>query len=303
MTTPSARVFGIVAVALAVAATGAGVLATSASSALTVPQSPAQRAGMTEQHYIARTSLVEVPGRLVTPVAAVDATGRPLPDSSSIVAALRAKDGHTVTLPAPTVVDFGHLVAGVYVRPGATADPVSDFPGFFRTTSPGETGALTLADGQWYVARFVLLPAHVPIDVVGLRFASDPNVPPATLAIPGGTMPGAFLASDPQLTRIWYSAASTMQLSMMTASSGVGYEFFDGPERDRSWLWYDSSADDTAYYAFGPFASPGGDALVPSCYRTGDLRRLFLGRGSRPERIHRSATSARSLPSTSDPRS
>jgi len=107
------------------------------------------------------------------------------------------------------------------------------------------------------VARFVLLPAHVPIDVVGFRFASDPNVPPATLAIPGGTMPGAFLASDPQLTRIWYSAASTMQLSMMTASRGVGYEFFDGPERDRSlWLWYDSSADDTAYYAFGPFALP-----------------------------------------------
>ncbi len=222
-----------------------------------LPEAPAQQAGQTERHYIAQTSLSEVPGRLVTPIAAVDASGRPLPDSAAIVAALRAKDGRTVTLPVPTVVDFGHVVAGVYTRPGATADPVSDLPGFFRTVSPGETGRLTLANGDWYAARYVLLPAHVPIDVVGFRFESNPDTVPATLAVPDQKMPGAFLASDPELTRIWYSAASTMQLSMMTTTPGVGYEFFDSPERDRSlWLWYDSSADDTAYYAFGPLALP-----------------------------------------------
>ena len=259
MTTPPRRVLGLVSITLSVAVAVAvvGAPAATGSSSSTLPESPAQRSGVTEHQYIVQTSLSEVPGRLVTPLAAVDSTGRPLPDSPSIVAALGAKDGRTVTLPAPTVVDFGHLVAGVYTRPGATADPVSDFPGFFRTTSPGETGALTVANGQWYAARFVLLPAHVPIDVVGFRFASDPRVPPATLAVPGGNMPGAFLASDAQLTRIWYAAASTMQLSMMTTSGGPGYEFFDGPERDRSlWLWYDSSADDTAYYAFGPLALP-----------------------------------------------
>ena len=234
-----------------------GALLTAGGPALVLPESPAQQAGQTESHYIAQTSLSEVPGTLTTPVAAVDAAGRPLPDSAAIVAALHAKDGKTITLPVPTVVDFGHVVAGIYTRPGATADPVSDFPGFFRTTNPGETGQLTLANGEWYVARYVRLPAHVPIDVVGFRFVSDPNTVPATLAVPGGTMPGAFLASDPELTRIWYSAASTMQLSMMTTTLGQGYEFFDGPERDRSlWLWYDASADDTAYYAFGPLALP-----------------------------------------------
>ena len=231
------------------------VTITGASPAL--PESPAQQAGVTEAHYIDHTSLAEVPGQLASPVAADDATGRPLHDSASIVAALRAKDGKRVTLASPTVVDFGHVVAGVYTRPGATRDPVSDFSDFFRTMSPGETGELTLSDGQWYAARFVELPAHVPIDVVGFRFESDHSRPPATLAIPRASMPGAFLASDPKLTRIWYSAASTMQLSMMTTSSAAGYEFFDGPERDRSlWLWYDSSADDTAYYAFGQLALP-----------------------------------------------
>ncbi len=234
----------------------AGIVATTGSQ-VELPEAPAQQAGETESHYIKQTSLSEVPGRLVTPVAAVDAAGRPLSDSGSIVAALRAKDGKTVTLPRPTIVDFGRLVAGIYTRPGARSDPVSDFPGFFRTINPGETGALTLSNGEWYVARYVLLPPHVPIDVVGFRFESDPNSPPATLAVPGGKMPGAFLASDPELTRIWYSAASTMQLSMMTTSPGVGYEFFDSPERDRSvWLWYDASADDTAYYAFGQLALP-----------------------------------------------
>jgi len=233
-----------------------GVL-TTAGPAVVLPTSPARQAGEAESHYIAQTSLSEVPGRLATPVAAVDATGRPLPDSASIVAALRAEDGKTVTLRAPTIVDFGHLVAGVYTRPGATADPVSDVAGFFRTTDPGETGRLTLADGEWYVARYVRLPAHVPIDVVGFRFEADPNMVPATMAVPGGKMPGAFLASDPELTRIWYSAASTMQLSMMTTTPGEGYQFFDSPERDRSlWLWYDASADDTAYYAFGGLALP-----------------------------------------------
>jgi hypothetical protein len=251
-------VLGLVLIGLAVSGgLVAGILPTTQSPHVVLPESPAQRAGATESRYIAQTSLSEVPGRLVTPVAAVDATGKPLPDSASIVAALHAKDGRTVTFSTPTVVDFGHLVAGVYTRPGATADPVSDFPGFFRTSNPGETGELTLSNGQWYVARFVRLPAHVPIDVVGFRFESNPSRPPATLAVPGGDMPGAFLASDPQLTRIWYSAASTMQLSMMTTSPGVGYQFFDGPERDRSlWLWYDSSADDTAYYAFGQLALP-----------------------------------------------
>jgi len=232
-------------------------LTSSGPSGVVLPESPVQQAGTTERHYIDQTSLSEVPGTLVTPVAAVDATGKPLPDSAEIVAALRAKDGRTVTLPSPTIVDFGHVVAGIYTRPGATADPVSDFPGFFRTMSPGETGALTLSDGQWYVARFVELPAHVPIDVVGFRFESEPSRPPATFPVPGADMPGAFLASDAELTRIWYSAASTMQLSMMSTSPGVGYEFFDGPERDRSlWLWYDASADDTAYYAFGRLALP-----------------------------------------------
>jgi hypothetical protein len=230
---------------------------TGSSGGVALPESPAQRAGTTEHRYIDQTSLSEVPGTLVTPVAAVDAAGKALPDSARIVAALRAKDGRSVTLPRPTIVDFGHVVAGIYTRPGARADPVSDFPGFFRTVSPGETGALTLSDGQWYVARFVELPAHVPIDVVGFRFESDPSRPPATFAVPDATMPGAFMASDTELTRIWYSAASTMQLSMMSTSPGVGYEFFDGPERDRSlWLWYDASADDTAYYAFGGAALP-----------------------------------------------
>lgn len=250
-------VVGLVVIGVAVIGGVAGTLGTNAAPHVALPESPAQEAGVTESRYIAQTSLSEVPGRLVTPVAAVDATGTPLADSASIVAALHAKDGKTVTLPAPTIVDFGHVVAGVYTRPGATADPVSDFPGFFRTMSPGETGELTLSNGQWYAARYVELPAHVPIDVVGFRFQSDTSRPPATLAIPAGKMPGAFLSSDPQLTRIWYSAASTMQLSMMTTSPDVGYEFFDSPERDRTlWLWYDSSADDTAYYAFGQLALP-----------------------------------------------
>jgi hypothetical protein len=250
-------VVGLVVIGAAVIGGVAGTLGTNSAPHVALPESPAQEAGVTESQYIAQTSLSEVPGRLVTPVAAVDATGAPLADSASIVAALHAKDGKTVTLPTPTIVDFGHLVAGTYTRPGATADPVSDFPGFFRTMSPGETGELTLSNGQWYAARYVELPAHVPIDVVGFRFQSDTSRPPATLAIPGGKMPGAFLSSDPQLTRIWYSAASTMQLSMMTTSPDVGYEFFDSPERDRSlWLWYDSSADDTAYYAFGQLALP-----------------------------------------------
>jgi len=234
-----------------------GTLSTTGTGEVPVPVSPAQQAGITESSYIARTSLSEIPGRLVTPVAAVDSSGAPLANSASIVSALHARDGRTVTFSTPTIVDFGHVVAGIYTRPGATADPVSDFAGFFRTMRPGETGELTLADGQWYAARFVELPAHVPIDVVGFRFESDPRDQPATLAVPGGNMPGAFLSSDPVLTRIWYSAASTMQLSMMTTSPGVGYEFFDSPERDRSlWLWYDSSADDTAYYAFGQLALP-----------------------------------------------
>jgi len=183
----------------------AAILTSDTAPHLSLPESPAQRAGVTERQYIAQTSLSEVPGRLVTPVAAVDAEGQPLPDSASIVAALRAKDHKTVTFRTPTVVDFGHMVGGAYTRPGATADPVSDFPGFFRTVSPGETGQLTLANGQWYVARYVRLPAHVPIDVVGFRFASDVDDAPATLAVPGGSMPGAFLSSDPQLTRIWYA--------------------------------------------------------------------------------------------------
>lgn len=249
---------GLVLVGLALAAGLAlGPLATKPSPSVALPESPAQQTGVNESRYIAQTSLSEVPGRLVTPVAAVDASGKPLPDSKSIVAALRAKDGSKITFPTPTIVDFGHVVAGIYTRPGATADPVSDFPGFFRTMSPGETGELTLSNGQWYVARYVELPAHVPIDVVGFRFESDPSRPPATLAIPAGKMPGSFLSSDSELTRIWYAAASTMQLSMMTTTPDVGYQFFDSPERDRSlWLWYDSSADDTAYYAFGPLALP-----------------------------------------------
>ena len=44
-----------------------------------LPDSPAQQAGETESHYIEQTSLSEVPGRLVTPVAAVDAAGSPCP--------------------------------------------------------------------------------------------------------------------------------------------------------------------------------------------------------------------------------
>jgi hypothetical protein len=234
-----------------------GVVTIAGSPQAALPESPARQAGIAEARYIDQTSLAEVPGQLATPVAADDASGRPLHGSAAIVAALRTKDGKKVTLARPTVVDFGHVVAGVYTRAGATRDRVSDFSDFFRTVSPGETGQLTLSDGQWYAARYVELPAHVPIDVVGFRFGSDPRRPPATLAVPGGSMPGAFLASDPRLTRIWYSAASTMQLSMMTTSSDTGYEFFDGPERDRSlWLWYDSSADDTAYYAFGKLALP-----------------------------------------------
>ena len=252
------RRLGLVLAGLAVGgALVVGIVATDESSPVVVPPSPAHQAGVTESHYIDQTSLSEVPGRLVTPVAVVDPAGKPLADSASIVAALNAAGGKKVTFESPTIVDFGHVVAGVYTRPGATADPVSDFPGFFRTINPGETGELTLANGEWYAARYVLLPAHVPIGVVGFRFESNPNNPPATLAIPGGKMPGAFLASDPELTRIWYAAASTMQLSMMTTSPGVGYEFYDSPERDRSlWLWYDSSADNTAYYAFGPLALP-----------------------------------------------
>jgi hypothetical protein len=249
---------GLVVLGLALA--GGLALATStatSSPSVVLPESPARQAGVSESRYIGQTSLSEVPGRLVTPVAAVDSSGKPLPDSRSVVAALRAKDGSKVTFSTPTIVDFGHVVAGIYTRSGARADPVSDFPGFFRTMSPGETGELTLSNGQWYVARYVELPAHVPIDVVGFRFESDPSHPPATLAVPAGKMPGSFLSSDSQLTRIWYAAASTMQLSMMTTTPDVGYEFFDGPERDRSlWLWYDSSADDTAYYAFGPMALP-----------------------------------------------
>ena len=251
-------VLGLVLIGLAVGGgLTVGVVTITGSSPLALPESPARQAGVTEGHYIDQTSLAEMPGQLTTPVAAVDAAGRPLRDSAVIVAALRDADGRKITLATPTVVDFGHVVAGVYTRPGATKDPVSDFPGFFRTMSPGETGELTLSDGQWYAARFVELPAHVPIDVVGFRFESDPGRPPATLAVPRASMPGAFLSSDPELTRIWYSAASTMQLSMMTTSPDVGFEFFDGPERDRSlWLWYDSSADDTAYYAFGQLALP-----------------------------------------------
>ena len=223
----------MLALALVVVAGGGllGAILSGRAPPVTLPEAPAQQAGESESQYIAQTSLSEVPGRLVTPIAAVDASGRPLPNSAAIVAALRAKDGRTVTLPVPTVVDFGHVVAGVYIRPGATADPVSDLPGFFRTVSPGETGQLTLANGDWYAARYVRLPAHVPIDVVGFRFVSDPTTVPATLAIPDQKMPGAFLASAPELTRIWYSAASTMQLSMMTTTPGVGYEFFDSPER------------------------------------------------------------------------
>jgi hypothetical protein len=256
---PTRRLVGFFGLGVIGLGVGGGLVVATAGSTgsprVVLPESPAQQAGVTESHYIAQTSLSEVPGHLVTPVAAVDASGKPLADSASIVAALRAEDGRTVTLPTPTIVDFGHVVAGIYIRPGATADPVSDFAGFFRTKSPGETGELTVSNGQWYVARFVKLPAHIKIDVVEFRFESDPSHPPATLAVPGGKMPGSFLSSDPQLTRIWYAAASTMQLSMMTTTPDVGYEFVDGPERDRSlWLWYDSSADDTAYYAFGPLA-------------------------------------------------
>lgn len=219
-----------------------------------MPTPPAQRAGVTEAQYVKQTSLSERPGQLVTPMAAVDSSRKPLPESAQIVAALRAKDGRTVTFDQPTIVDFGHYVAGFYDRPGATADPVSAFPDFFRTSDPGSPGQLTLSDGDWYPARYVKLPAGQPIDVVGFRFNSDLAHPPATLAIPDGKMPGAFLASNPLLTRIWYSAASTMQLSMM-ATSGSSYQFFDGPERDRTlWLWYDASANPTAYYAFGPLA-------------------------------------------------
>ncbi len=250
-------VLGLVAVGLIGSAVVAGILATGQSPQVVLPESPAHEAGVTESHYIDQTSLSEVPGRLVTPVAVVDSAGNPLPDSASIISTLSAHNGKTVTFESPTILDFGHVVAGFYTRRGATADPVSDFPGFFRTINPGETGELTLANGEWYAARYVQVPAHVPVGVVGFRFASDPNTPPATLAIPSGKMPGAFLASDPELTRIWYSAASTMQLSMMTTSPGVGYEFYDSPERDRSlWLWYDSSADNTAYYAFGQLALP-----------------------------------------------
>ena len=194
-----------------------------------------------------------------------------------------------MTLPAPTVVDFGHLVAGVYTRPGATADPVSDFAGFFRTTNPGETGRLTLANGEWYVARYVRLPAHVPIDVVGFRFVSDPNTVPATIAVPGGKMPGAFLASDPELTRIWYSAASTMQLSMMTTSPGEGYQFFDSPERDRSlWLWYDAVRRRHRLLRLrGPRPAGGGALLSSGPVGPEGLRRVLVRRRPRPERVHR----------------
>ena len=242
----------IVAIALS-----AAVCAGSASAAgppFTVPESPAQRAGLTESQYVGQTSLSEQPGQLVTPVAAVDSSGKPLPDSAEIVAGLRAKDGKTVTFSTPTVVDFGHYIVGFYDRPGATADPVSAFPDFFRDQNPGSPGQTTLKDGDWYPARYVKLPAGVPIDVVGFRFNANPSTPPATLAIPDGQMPGAFMASDPLLTRIWYSAASTMQLSIMTTSNSQ-YEFYDGPERDRTlWLWYDASANPTAYYAFGNLA-------------------------------------------------
>ncbi len=225
------------------------------AQAVTVPSAPV--VASVENKYIDATSLSEVPGRLATPVEAVATSGRPLPNSAAIVAALRASDGRTVTFQHPTIVDFGHVVAGIYTRPGATADPVSDYPNFFRTKDPGETGRLTLANGDWYVARYVKLPAHTPIDMVGFRFVSGTSDAPATMAVPAGAMPGAFLASDPRLTKIWHAAASTMQLSMMTTTAGAGYQFFDGPERDREpWLWYDASADDTAYYAFGSLALP-----------------------------------------------
>ena len=229
-----------------------GIVATSRSTQVTLPAPPARQAGQSEDQFIAATSLSEIPDRRVTPVAAVDARGVPLPNSKAIVAALRARDGKTVTFATPTVVDFGHVVAGEYTRPGATADPVSDYPGFFRSVDPGLPGRLTLADGDWYAARYVRLPARVPIDVVGFRFVSDPARAPATLAATGGAMQGSFLASDPTLTRVWYAAASTMQLSMMTATPGEGFQFLDSPERDRTeWLWYDASADDTAFYTFG----------------------------------------------------
>src|SRR5580693_3267443 len=97
-------VLGLVVIGAVVAGSVAGALAIHGAGSVTLPESPAQQAGVSESRYIDQTSLSEVPGRLATPVAAVDAAGKPLRDSASIVAALRAKDGRTVTLPAPTIV-------------------------------------------------------------------------------------------------------------------------------------------------------------------------------------------------------
>jgi hypothetical protein len=265
--------------ALAILAACAPALA----GAAMMPKSPAQRAGLTESRYIDRTSLSERPGELIAPVAAVYPSGKPLPDSAHVVAALRARDGRTVTFRTPTIVDFGHYIAGFYYRPGATADPVSAFANFFRTKNPGNGGQLTLKNGDWYVARYVKLPAGVPIDVVGFRFNSNPAHPPATLAIPDGRMPGAFMASNPLLTRIWYSAASTMQLSIMTTSNSP-YELYDGPERDRTlWLWYDASANPTAYYAFGRLAEGPSEYSYQQVSCTSGVFYVSFGCGGLPD--------------------
>ena len=76
-------------------------------------------------------------------------------------------------------------------------------------SNPGAMRTYARKDGDWYVARYVKLPPNEPIDVVGFRFNTDPASSPAIFP---ATYEGGFLSSDPLLTRIWYSAASTIQL-------------------------------------------------------------------------------------------
>ena len=235
---PSARRWGIATALLLGAAGGApGV----AQAQLTPP---AERAGQQAADYV----LAQEPGKLTPPVAAVDADGRPLANSAQIVRALRAADGVTITLPQDTVLDFGRYVTGRYERAGATADPVSAFADFVGKEK-------RLRDGEWYPARFVRVPGGEAIDAVGFRFNADLSQQPATLPVSTDRLPGEFMASDELLTRIWYSSASTMQLSMMAAKRERDYALYDGPERDRGiWTWYDSTANKTAFYGFGNLA-------------------------------------------------
>jgi hypothetical protein len=222
-----------------------------------LPMPPAERRGLDEVQYV----LAQQPDALTPPVAAVDASGAPLPGSDDIVLRLAAQDGRTVTFSEPTTIDFGRYVTGVYTRPGATADPASAFPDFVRTRLPGFGAKNALRHGDWHPARYVTLPAGEPIDVVGFVMNTDPVRGTATLGVDPAAVPGAFLASDEDLTRIWYASLQTMQLSMMAAAGESTYRLYDGPERDRQqWLWYDSTANRAAYYGLGDLALPTTEA-------------------------------------------